>query len=566
MDGKRKDDIMKKTWKKVVGIMLAAIMLAGCGQSNNSPTSTQGSTAPTTAQQTTEGSNSTSTGGNEVFYLASTADSKDKFDHLWNNRGTLEKVLTFRSLFLADNTLTNVNPDLASGYTVSDDGLVYTITMKDGLKWSDGEPLTADDVKFSIETVLKAAAVNGIYTTAFNKIQGAEEWKDGTADSLAGLAVEGNTITITLTEAYGSFIPVLAQFAIYPQHCLKDVDPLEIHNNIYWEKPVTSGMYYVTELSAGNYYMLEVNPHYEGTAPKIQKIQVNFVANYVTEAQANRLDFYNTNATDQINEISKLSAYTQYPVDIMFYRYFVCNIQDQDGNVNEVIGDPRVREAILYAIDRKTLADSLFPGLAELCNTGVPAALDAYDTSANTYEYNPEKAKELLKEANFDFNKTLRIRYYYTDQITIDFMEAIAYYLSEVGIKTDVQKFQADATTELFKTKEYEIAYKGLSAFNISEWYGEYVSTNANFVNILGGDTVFDELYTQYLGENDPAKQKEILLQLQKLEQEKLYKLPLNTIKNIIFINTDRVKIPDGVQFGNPWYMYDLDFANWELK
>lgn len=557
--------------KKVLCLLMTSVMLAGCGQSggnNSTTTAAGGETNAATTQAATQGNSETTApaGENDTFYIALASEKKDKFDHLWNNRGTLEKVVTYRSLFLADTTLTNVNPDLAESYTISDDGLVYTIKMKDGLKWSDGEALTAEDVKFSLETVLKAAQVNGIYTTAFNKIAGAQAWKDGSASELTGVKADGNTVTITLEEAYGSFDAVLAQFAIYPKHSLENADPLEIHNNEFWENPVTSGMYYVSEFNVGNYYVLEPNPYYEGEAPKIPKIQVNFVADYVTAAQAGQSDYYNTNATDQINEISKLTSYTQYPVDIMFYRYFICNIKDQNGNVNPVIGDKRVREALLYAIDRKTLGESLFPGLAELNNTGVPNTWSDYDASANTYEYNPEKAKELLQEANFDFNQTLRIRYYYSDQTTIDFMEAIAYYLSEVGIKADVQKFQADATTELYKTKEYEIAYKGLSAFNISEWYGEYASTNANFVNILGGDTVFDGLYEQYLAETDASKRTEILKQLQAIEQENLYKLPLYTIKNIIFINTDHVKLPDGIEFSNPWYLYDLDFANWELK
>lgn len=554
---------MKKNMKKGLCLFLASVMLAGCGRSEKS-----NETAGGDAQAVSQSGNETTPveGDNDTFYLALVAEKKDKFDHLWNRRGDLEKVVTFRSLFLADATLDKVKPDLAESYTISDDGLVYTIDMKEGLKWSDGEGLTADDVKFSLETVLKASQVNGIYTTAFSKINGAKEWKEGDASELSGVKVDGNTITITLDEAYGSFDAVLAQFAIYPKHRLEHADPLEIHNNEFWENPVTSGMYHVTEFNSGNYYVLEPNPNYEGTAPKIPKIQLNFVADYITTAQAGQIDYYSTNATDQLNEISKLTSYTQYPVDMMFYRYFVCNIKDQNGNVNPVIGDKKVREALLYAIDRKTLGESLFPGLAELNNTGVPINWPDYDTRSNSYDYNPEKAKELLKEANFDFNKTLRIRYYYSDQTTIDFLEAVSYYLSEVGIKTDVQKFQADATTELYKTKEYEIAYKGLSAFNISEWYSEYASTNANFVNVLGGDKVFDDLNKQFLAETDASERSKLLKQLQVIEQENLFKLPLYTIKNIIFVNTDRVKLPDSVEFTNPWYMYDLDFANWELK
>ena len=100
-----------------------------------------------------------------------------KFDYVWVNNGELYKELTFRHLFKANAKLTEISPDLAESYNLSDDGLTLTIKMKDNLKWSDGQALTAEDAEWSISTILKAALANGIYTSAFSKIQGAEEWK-----------------------------------------------------------------------------------------------------------------------------------------------------------------------------------------------------------------------------------------------------------------------------------------------------------------------------------------------------------------------------------------------------
>lgn len=117
--------------------------------------------------------------------------SDDKIPTPWYNR-LLATNLMFRSLFLADSNLTNAQPDLADSYEISDDKLTYTITLKDGLKWSDGEDLTAEDVKFSIETALKAATINSIYTSAFKNI--------------SDMSVDGNTITLTLSSPYASMI------------------------------------------------------------------------------------------------------------------------------------------------------------------------------------------------------------------------------------------------------------------------------------------------------------------------------------------------------------------------
>ena len=550
----------------VLSLALAAGALAGCGGGSDA---TQAASEAQTEAAGEAADSSEAAGGAEVaddgvptLKLASLAGStSDKIDTSWKNH-TLQTTLLFRTLFLADSDLKTVQPDLAESYELSDDGLVYTIKMKDGLKWSDGEDLTAEDVAFSIKANLKAAVTNGIYTTAFMYIDGAQEWKDG-AEDLRGLTVDGNTITITLTSPYATFIPVLAQFDILPEHVLGDVDPLELHNNVeYWSKPVCSGMYMVEEQNAGNYYIMVPNPYYEGQAPKIQRIINYWVTDMVTTAQAGNLDYYTTNNPDEINQFNSMAGMEKTPIDILFYRYFICNMKGVDGNDNPVMQDPKVREAILHAIDREALATSLFPDLATVVNSGVLNSDPEYN--GFTYEYDPELAKQLLEEANFDFSKPLRILYYYSDQASIDFMDAVAYYLGEVGIQTEITQ-TTTGTIDMFQTRDYDIAYKGLSAFAVNEWYGEYQSTNNNFMNIFGGDTAFDELVNQLNQESDPAAQSEILGQLQELEQEMMYKLPLYTIGHVLYINTDHVKVPEGVEFANPWYRSDIDFANWEI-
>ncbi|WP_097677483.1 ABC transporter substrate-binding protein [Anaerosalibacter sp. Marseille-P3206] len=542
--------------KKIVALLLVLVLsfsvFTGCGNKN---VSEQGNVEKTEETQKVE----------DVLYtvINSGTTMDTQFDHLWVNRGELFKVLTFRSLFLPDATLTNVKPDLASDYKISEDGLTYTITMKDGVTWHDGEPVTAEDVVWSIGTSLKASLLNAIYSGAFSKIEGAEEWKAGTADSLSGLTYEGNTITMKLTNPVGNMLNVLGQFAIYPKHLLKDEDPLEIHNAKFWQKPIGNGMYKIDEFKPGNYLSLVPYENYDGEKPKISKVVLNIISDPVAAAQAGQLDIYNTNAANEISELKNIDGLTAEPVDILFYRYFVMNLKDENGKPNEKLDDVRIRKALLYAIDRKTLEEKMFTGLAQIHNTGVPSSYDEYYKSAEDYEYNPEKAKQLLEDAGFDFSKTLKLRYYYDDQASIDFMEAIAQYWTEVGIKVDVQKFQGDATSEIFTTRDHDIVLKGLSAFGYEEWYGEYASDNTNFVRILGKEGVFDDKINELRETTDSEKRAEILQDLQKLEQEYLYKLPLLGLQNIYFIRTDKVKTVG--EFGNPWYNYDRHFEEWEI-
>lgn len=545
---------MKKQLSKCLAMLLAAIFtlsLVGCGTSSSS-----------SAQQSSTPVESVSGEGEKTFYLSSVAEGAgDKIDFPWENMRLLSGLL-YRTLFLAEPNLIDLEPDLATSYEVSEDGLTYTVELSEGNKWSDGEDITPEDVAFSVKTNLKAAVSNGIFSTAFGKIEGATEWKEGTAEDLSGLTVDGNTITFKLSSPHNSFPQVLAQFAILPQHALADVDPLELHNSDFWAAPVTSGAYRLDEMNPGNYYILVQNEYYNGTKPKIEKIVNYFVSDYITAAQAGQLDYFNTNATDVISEFSKLDYETMFPVDILFYRYFIVNMKGVDGNENPVMQNPKVREAIMYAIDRETLANELFPDLAHILNSGISNDSEVYN--GVSYEYNPEKAKALLDEAGYDYNYTFRILYYYSDQTSVDFMEAIAYYLSQIGMKVEVTQ-SSQGTQDLFQTRDYDIGYKGLSAFDISEWYNEYSSTNSNFANIFGGDTTFDAALNDLSEATTTQERNDALKELQELEQENLYKLPLYTIGNNIFINTDHVKIPEDTTFGNPWYKSDIGFENWEI-
>ena len=500
----------------------------------------------------------------KVFKISSIPEGiGDKVAYPWQNMSLLEGLM-WRTMFLAETDLTTLKDDLAKAdYQLSEDRLTYTFELTEGNKWSDGEPITAEDIVFSIKLNLRAAISNGIFTTAFSKIEGADAYKAGETEELAGVTVDGSTITMKLTSPYSALTSVLAQFAIMPEHVLREQNPLEFYNSEFWTKPVTSGMYRLDEMNVGNYFSLVPNEQYNGVAPKIQKI-VNYYANdTLIAAQSGNMYYMNTNVPAIIAELGKLDSMTMYPVDILFFRYFICNMQGTDGNENPAMQDVRVRQAILHAIDRETLVNSLFPGLANVLHSGVPSSYAEYN--GVEFEYNPEKAKQLLTEAGYDFSRPFRILYYYSDQNSIDFMEAIAYYLGEVGLTVELTQ-SSQGTTDLFQTRAYDVGYKGLSAFNISEWYGEYGSTHANFRNIFGGDTAFDELITEYAAAGSAEEASATLVKLEEKEQELLYKLPLFTLGNNVFVNTACVQLQEDQTFGNPWYRTDIGFENWELK
>lgn len=521
---------MKKIATMLLSAALAVSVLAGCAKDTSKD---QGGS--TTASKTLNLAISTGDG----------SSTDDKIPTPWYNR-TLSTNLMFRSLFIADSTLSKNEGDLAKEYKISEDGLTYTITMKDGLKWSDGEALDAEDVIFSINTALKATRINSIYTAAFANIK--------------SISADKNVITMELTTPYSTMIDVLAQFAVLPEHKLKDTDPLKLDSDAFWTNPVTSGMYKLNELKLGNYFTLKLNDNYEGTKPKIENVTTYFVTDFLTAAAGNQIDFLYGNAADLVEKLKKMDNFTSHEVNVLFYKYFIFNMEGVDGKENKAMQNVDVRKAIMAAIDRATLSE-LYPN-ANVLNSGVPNDNPAYN--GFEYKYSIDDAKKLLASSGYDTSRPLRICYYNNDQTSIDLINTVVYYLKEIGFNVEAT-LSNDGTTDLFTTRNYDIGFKGKSSFSLNEWYTEYMSTDALFGNIFGGDKAFDSLIADLTKATDADATNEILKKLQALEQEKVYKVPVFTVGTYVFTN-NKIALPKGVEFCNPLYNCDVDFENWEIK
>lgn len=485
---------------------------------------------------------------NPLKLVLSTNDGSTTDDRVptpWMNHN-LATSLMYRSLLLADSTLQKTSPDLAEEVTVSEDGLTYTITMKDGLKWSDGEAITVDDVMWSIDMVMKATRKNSIYSAAFGNI--------------SEITADGNVITMKLSAPYAQMENILAQFSILPKHCLENEDGETIDSCEYWKNPVTSGYYMVGEFNVGNYFTLVPNPNYEGTAPKVQNVTVSFVSDFLTAAQSDSADFLYGNASDLVEGMANLDNYTSIPIEVLFYKYFIFNMKGVDGKENEAMQPVEVRKALMECIDRATLA-TLYPN-ATVLNSGVPNGDEAYN--GFEYTFDAEKGKADLEASGYDMSRPLKICYYNNDQTSIDLINTIVYYLEQTGLTVEAT-LSNDGTTDLFTTRDYDIGFKGLSSFSLDEWYAEYMSTSATFANIFGGDTQFDEAIAALSAAVTPEDRKEALTTLQTLEQENLYKVPLFTVGNYVYLS-DHVEIPEGVEFCNPLYTCDIDYEEWIVK
>ena len=174
-----------------------------------------------------------------------------------------------------------------------------------------------------METALKAAQVASAFTSCFGYIEGVKDFLEGTAGSISGIAAEGNTVTFTLTAPYAYFLKNLANFSFLPKHCLEDQDPLELYQSSFWSSPVTSGYYKFDQMVVGSYYTLSLNEYYTGTAPKIEKVVVNFTDNALTALTSGASDYAFFNSASELDVANTVDGLTGYYNEYLFYRYFI---------------------------------------------------------------------------------------------------------------------------------------------------------------------------------------------------------------------------------------------------
>ncbi len=482
-------------------------------------------------------------------------------NNVWYNTGGIFRCAVFDSLVATEADMRTIVPALAEEYHVSADGVNYTFRLREQVKWHDGDILDAQDVLFSVKMLLRSPEVNGLLSSAFQYIDGAEEYKAGLADEIRGVTVEGNRITFRLSSPVSSFLKAMAQFAILPEHLLGGVNPSELETSSYWKQPVGCGPYRITETAEGEYFLLECNKDYYGAKPGVEKIRLKMnVENPVAAMHDGTLDFYVTSDPDEIAQLKGAENCTGHRLNILFPTYLIFNLSDDEG-VNEYLKDVRVRKALLLAIDQQAIVDVLFPG-STMLDTMVPSWDSWYWAEGEKLAYDPERARQLLDEVGFDGAQPIRLRYFTKGQATADLMSAIATYWSAIGVKVDLEMFEGSGSQHMFQIRDYDVCYKRLSAFNHAAIYEEMAGDGV-MQNSIYHLPVYDPWIEMMDVTMDEDARREIVFEMQKLDQEYLLRLPLFALANFAYVNEIRFQMPEA--YGNLWYRYDLHFEDWRL-
>ena len=316
-----------------------------------------------------------------VVTMPTTSEPESGFDpaYGWGAGEHVHEPLIQSTLVRTTKDL-KIENDLATEYSCSEDKLTWTVKIRDDVKFTDGEPLTAQDVAFTYNTCRDESTVND-----FTMLKEA-------------VAVDDTTVEFHMNEPYSIWPYTMAIVGIVPEHA---------YSETYGQNPIGSGRYIMKQWDKGQQVIFEANPDYYGEEPKIKKLTVLFMEEdaALAAAMAGQADVAHTAASYSDQEIEGYSLMRVDTVDNRGFNLPVTEPEEKDGIVygNSLTSDVNVRRAINLAIDREEMIDNVLNGYGTVAYS-VCDKMPWYNDEAVT-EYDLEAAKALMDEAGWTEGK-----------------------------------------------------------------------------------------------------------------------------------------------------------------
>ena len=546
--------------KRLFGVIALALMgtsiLAGCGSQPEAPElNTDKSSADSSKRISATDSNKlpeVAKKRNDTIIVGTSAPVGQFNSAYASDASDLQVIGLIFTPLLNNDEKGNPIPNVADKWDISEDKKTYTFKLKEGIKFSNGDELTADDVAFTY-TTLCDPSYDGSRSNAVEDLDGYKQYRDGNDKSVRGIKViDKNTISFTFSEPNSSaiykFNHGIMPKSVYdfPKGNIQKVKDL-------FSKPVGAGPYKLVEHKQGQEVVLERNDNYFKGQPKIKNMVLK-----VTNGKTNLQELMSGNI--DIEEIGIKPESVQQLQSAGFLNLDVC--LDNGYNYigwnlnNEKFKDKKVRQALTYGFNRKAFTDSYYKGYAEVINGPILPMSWAYTDDLNKYEYNVEKANELLDEAGWKIGsdgirekdgEKLSIRWLtYTDSKFVDTLIPI--------LKEDWKKIGIEVTPELVEfgtlsstvreKRDYEMFNMAWSLSVDPDPSGLFgidqdKPGGHNFVGWRNDEA--DKLLKDALQETDQEKKKDIYVKWQKIANEELPYMFLNQNKKALVSNT-RVK------------------------
>lgn len=517
---------MKK--KTLITISLLASFIFGVSQ-------------PAQAAKTKDSSEAQTTKKADTFSFAIDSDPLSLNPISANDRWGMTNVnLIFSPLarMMGDGSVTN---ELAETITPAEDGLSVEVALKPDLTWSDGKPLTADDVVFTYEK--KIAKENGASDTL---------WIGDEAVKVEKL--DDHKVKFTLPKVDAAMLnQVAADTYIIPKHIyegVKDMSKAQLDVD-----PVGSGPYKFVEYKKGEYLKYEANDSYYGGKPKEKNIILQIISNPDTAKVALQKGEVDAGL------IQPADVKSMKKKDLNIYSYSENRVGYMGVNCNsEKLKDKKVRQAMFYALDKPKMnkAAYLNKDYYSTAYSILPPNNAFYDKEVPKYKQSTKKAKKLLKEADADGTK-LKLGYMTGDKIQKLQVNLIKEALEEVGFKVELSAVETAAlVAEMQKpeTTKYDMYISGYIWGNDPDAYKSQFKSDADFNIMHYNNPKVDELFTRGASELDQDKREDIYDELQETIMDDAVFYPIVDNKKIVAVN-DKVKELDEDNFAPVYIMAD---------
>jgi peptide/nickel transport system substrate-binding protein len=523
-----------KTAAKYAAATLAAIMvLAGCGGSSNSASSAgsskssrsssgsgQGSIGVSRTVNTSAACSATPRTGGTIVYARQTGPlGLDPFNPTNGNGDIFADTLIYQGLVMPDPKGTqSLVPAVASSYSVSPDGKTYTFHLRPGIKFSNGQPVTAQDIKFSLDT-----------------------WNNPNADPVSVLAsgyqdtqiVNPSTVEVHLSQPTPGIIDNMSIFnaMIVPQNLVTS------QGNAFWNHPVGTGPFMVSNWVKGSSITFTRNPYYwQPGLPYVNTVKYLFAQN----DNSRILDLRSGQAqiADGIpyNDINTLKAASGIQLQAAKVPYWVgLWLNHQYGPFKDL----NVRKAMEYAIDRSLINKQVFAGVGTIPNSILPQLKgDAPDSKVAPYSYDVTKAKQYMSKSAYPHGFSATLQYFAGYAEYTDLALLLQQELGTIGINLKLQQDDQATETNNFNNGAYQMIFpysEFTSDVFVPDEYAQFVGIydgTHGFWSWWNDPTIANEI-TAYVHNPNPDR----VQQWQKIQADFMQQTPVINILDLPFVN-----------------------------
>jgi peptide/nickel transport system substrate-binding protein/oligopeptide transport system substrate-binding protein len=301
----------------------------------------------------------------------------------------------FRGLVFMDPETLRVRPSIASSWTISEDRLRYVFSLRDDVRFHNGRGVTADDVRYSFERLLREET-SSPRRFVLEPVAGATAFTEGKSDTIAGLEViDERTVALRLSKPFAPFLGMLtmAAAALVPREVYDDPDAG------YLRAPVGCGPFRVTRWEQSNFIELRAFDEYFEGRPQLDRVLVRIIEN-----RESALQEYRAGGLDSLDEAPGPDAgavHAELQDEILRYPYIATGYIGFNTALPPFRDNATLRKAFNYAVDKTYLWEVLMPGGNTPARGIIPPGIPGHDADLPGYPHDPERARRLLAEAGY---------------------------------------------------------------------------------------------------------------------------------------------------------------------